>query len=86
MPGNRFRYGGRRGIGRQRARAEVAFAVVADRNGARFGFLAAHDGHVGNFLHFRVANLGLQFFVAVVEMRAKAGGGQLRRDLLWRTR
>src|SRR6266404_1838827 len=50
--------------------AEVAFAAVADGDGAGFGFLGADDQHVGNFLHLRVANLGGKFFVTVVEMDA----------------
>ena len=47
-----------------------------------FGFLAANDEHVGNFLHLRVANFGLQLFVAVVEMRAEARGAQFAGDFL----
>ena len=71
---------------RQRPRAEIAFALVAHRNRARFGFLAADDQHVGNLLHLRVANFRLQFFVAVVEMRAETGGAQLGGDVTSHTR
>ena len=65
---------------RQRLRAQVAFAMMAHGNRARLGFLAAHHGHVGNLLHLRIANLGLQFFVAVVQRGANPGGAKLRRD------
>src|SRR5882762_1283074 len=50
--------------------AEVAFAAVADGDGAGFGFFCADYQHVRNFLHLRVADLGGEFFVAVVEMDA----------------
>src|SRR6266403_226084 len=51
--------------------AEVAFAAMADGDGAGFGFLGADDEHVGNLLHLRVADFCGQLFVAVVEMDAK---------------
>src|SRR5207253_6258109 len=62
--------------GRQRLRTQVALAVMAHRNSARFGFLTAHDCHIRNFLQFRVANLGLQLFVAVIERGGKARGAE----------
>src|ERR1700726_1361046 len=52
--------------------AEVAVAAVAYGDGAGFGFFCANDEHVRDFLHLRVADLGRQFFVAVVEMDANA--------------
>src|SRR5208283_3257595 len=52
------------------ARAEVAFAAVADADSAGFGFLWADDQHVGNFLHLRITDLRGQLFVAVIEMHA----------------
>ncbi len=60
--------------------------MVAHRDAVRFGFFAADHGHVGNFLHLGVANLGLELFIAVVEMRAEAGGVQLAGRLAARTR
>ena len=71
---------------RERPRAEIAFALVAHRDGARLRFLSADDQHVGNFLHLRVANFGLQFFVAIVEVRAEPGVLQRGRQLSSRTR
>src|SRR3990172_3532494 len=53
-------------------RAQVALAVVAHRDALRLGLLAADHGHVGNLLHLGVANLGLQFLVAVVEIHTNA--------------
>src|SRR5882757_1490836 len=50
--------------------AEVAFAAVADGDGAGLGLFCADYQHVWNFLHLRVADLGGEFFVAVVEMDA----------------
>src|SRR5882757_2154066 len=50
--------------------AEVAFAAVADGDGAGFGFFCSDYQHVWNFLHLCVADLGGKFFVTVVEMDA----------------
>src|SRR5882762_840052 len=61
---------------RQGPRAEVALALVADRDRSRLGLLGADDEHVGNLLELRVADLGLQLLVAVVEVRAEARGAQ----------
>src|SRR5260370_32235946 len=58
---------------REWPRAEIAFALLAHGNGARFGFFAPDDQHVGNFQELRIANFRLQLFVAVVEMRAESG-------------
>src|SRR6266478_7276977 len=52
--------------------AEVAFAAMADGDGAGFGFLGADHEHVGNLLHLRVADFGWELFVAVVEMDTDA--------------
>src|SRR5690349_16649211 len=45
---------------------------MADGDGARFGLSGADHEHIGNFLHLRIADLGRQFFVAVIEMDADA--------------
>ncbi len=50
--------------------ALVAFAAMADGDGAGFGFFCADDEHVGNFLELGVADFGRELFVAVVEMDA----------------
>ena len=50
--------------------AEVAFAAMADGDGAGFGFFCADDEHVGNFLELGVADFCGELFVAVVEMNA----------------
>src|SRR5229473_3197694 len=62
--------------------AEVAFAAMANGDGAGFGFLGADDQHVGNFLELRVADFGGQLFVAVVEMRAEIVALQSFSDVL----
>src|SRR4029077_20463950 len=67
---------------RDGARAEVTFGTVTDGNGACFSFLAADDEHVGYFLQLRVADLRLEFFVAVVEMDAETRVFELQRDIL----
>src|ERR1700747_2600912 len=56
--------------------------MMANRNRAGFGFLAPYDSHVRNFLHFGVANLGLELFVAVIERSADSCGAELRSDNL----
>src|SRR5260370_16775467 len=56
----------------ERLGAEVALAAVAYGNGAGFGFFCSDHQHVRNFLHLRVANLGGQLFVAIVQMDADA--------------
>ena len=43
---------------------------MADGDGTGFGFFCADHEHVGDFLHLRVADLGGEFFIAVVEMDA----------------
>src|SRR5262249_21517076 len=53
-------------------RAEVAFAAVAEADGAGFRFFGADDEHVGNFLELGVADFGGQLFVAVIEMDTDA--------------
>ena len=50
--------------------AEVAFAAMADGDGAGFGFFSTDDEHVRNFLELGVADFGRELFVAVVEMDA----------------
>ena len=40
----------------ERPRAEVAFAAVADRDGAGFGFLGADHEHIRDLLQLRVAD------------------------------
>src|SRR6266849_3058423 len=52
--------------------AEVALAAVAYGDGAGFGFFCSDHEHVRNFLHLRVADLGGQLFVAIIEMDANA--------------
>src|SRR5712692_11234802 len=56
--------------------AEVALAAVAHRDRASIGFLAADHEHVGHLLELCVADFSLQFFVAVVQVRAEASGGK----------
>src|SRR5260370_13594229 len=51
--------------------AEVAFAAMADGDGASFGFLGANHQHVGNFLELRVADFCRQLFVTIVKMDAQ---------------
>jgi len=60
----------------QRLRPNVALTVMPHGNAARLGFFAAHHGHVGNFLQLRIADLGLQFFVAIIERGAESGGAE----------
>src|SRR6266478_5373748 len=62
--------------------AEVAFAAMADGDGAGFGFLGADDQHVGNFLELRVADFGGQLFVAVIEVDANIVALQSFGDVL----
>src|ERR1700741_319792 len=50
------------------------------RNGAGLGFFAPYDSHIGDLLHFRIANLGLELLVAVIERSADAGGSKFRID------
>src|SRR5258706_3893034 len=54
----------------ERLGAEVTFAAVAYGDGAGFGLFWADDEHVRDFLHLRVADLGGEVFVAIVEMDA----------------
>src|SRR5690349_18601200 len=58
----RFHYFGKR-FG-----TEVAFGAVADGDSSGLGFFCADHQHIRNLLQLRVANLGGQFFVAIVEM------------------
>ena len=57
----------------QGTRAQVAFRARADADGSRLLFLLAADQHEGNLLQLGVADFGLEFFVAVVELDAEAG-------------
>src|SRR5690348_261918 len=57
----------------ERARTQVAFSAMPHRHSAGVGFFSAEDQHVGNFLELRVADFGLQFFVAIVQVNAEAG-------------
>src|SRR5579872_2949057 len=66
----------------ERARTQVTLEAMPDRDGARFGFFPADDQHIGNFFELRVADLGLQLFVAVIEMRSQTGFFELGCDLL----
>ena len=56
----------------ERARAQVSFRTMPHSDAASFGFLAANDQHVRNFLDLGVANFCLQLFVTVVQMNAEA--------------
>ena len=56
---------------RDGARAEIAFAAMADADRTGFGFLGTDDEHVGNFLKLRIADFRRQFFVAFVQMDAE---------------
>src|SRR5258707_12134388 len=61
--------------------AEAAFAAMADGDGAGFRFLGAGDGHVGNLLHLRVADLCAELLGAGVEVDAKIVALERFRDV-----
>ena len=57
--------------------AEVAFLRVADADAGGGGFFFADDEHVGDALELGVADFGSDFFGAVVQADAQAGGFEL---------
>ena len=62
--------------------AEVAFAAMADGDGACFGFFGADNEHVGDFLELGVADFRGELFVAIVEMDAKVVALEIFGDAL----